>query len=295
MPELNSPPASSISNPSIRVEFLTTAGPRITGVFLAGREENFLAQADQLNFDTPYGEYRILGGHRLWHAPEAFPRSYLPDGDGLLLEQRDLQVTLTQPREPGTGFRKTIILTLDAKDPQLTMQHTIQNNSLWPVELAPWAITQLKLGGVAVLPTSSPSRGEFAPNRQLTLWDYTKWEDDRLLIKNDYLYVQGVSRDYPFKIGYWNSKGWMAYWCDGILFIKRFLHDSQKPYPDLNCNTECYCYNQFIELESLGPLTKLEPGDLITHTETWSFHSGIPNPMTSQGIAAIEQTLGLLD
>lgn len=288
-------PSACLYNPSIRVEFLTTSGPRITGLFLDGNEKNILGKADDVRYDTPYGEYHLIGGHRLWHAPEAFPRSYMPDGDGLLLEYGTRQVTLTQADEPGTHFRKTITITLDDEKPILAVHHIIQNNSLLKVDLAPWAITLLPLGGVAVLPTAAPSQGEYTPNRQIALWQYTQWEDDRLKIGNDHLLIQGKSKDHPFKIGYFNHRGWMAYWNAGMLFVKRFTPAINKMHADLNCNTECFCFNKFIELESLGPLTPLEPGASISHVETWSVLSGIPNPMTLEGENIIEQKLGLLE
>lgn len=202
---------------------------------------------------------------------------------------------LIQPDEPGTHYRKSIAITLDDEKPLLQVIHTIQNNSLVKVELAPWAITLLPLGGVAVLPTSAPYQGEYAPNRQISLWHYTRWEDDRLTIKNDHLLVQGESRNHPFKIGYFNHVGWAAYWDKGVLLIKRFNPEFTKIHTDQNSNFECFCYNKFIELESLGPLTALEPGESITHIETWSVLSDIPNPMTLQGDDSIEQKLGLLE
>jgi hypothetical protein len=73
----------------------------------------------------------------------------------------------------------------------------------------------------------------------------------------------------PFKIGYFNTSGWLAYWLDGILFRKSFEVYKNSSHPDNNCNAEMYCNDQFVELESLGPLTRLEPGASVTHVEKW--------------------------
>ncbi len=73
----------------------------------------------------------------------------------------------------------------------------------------------------------------------------------------------------PFKIGYFNSIGWIAYWLDGMLFRKTFDVQKNLHYPDNNCNAEMYCNNRFVELESLGPLTRLDPGASVTHIEKW--------------------------
>lgn len=61
----------------------------------------------------------------------------------------------------------------------------------------------------------------------------------------------------------------MAYWLDGILFVKFARYEPQVAYPDFGCSSECYCNDRFIELETLGPLQEIQPGDSIQHVETW--------------------------
>src|SRR5258708_2911798 len=80
-------PTHSIKSKHLRLEFLAAAGPRLVRLFLGDSGENQLAEAPNFQHDTPYGVYRYLGGHRLWHGPEAFPRSYIPDNDGLTVEE----------------------------------------------------------------------------------------------------------------------------------------------------------------------------------------------------------------
>ena len=40
-------------------------------------------------------------------------------------------------------------------------------------------------------------------------------------------------------------------------------------HPDNGCNFELYLAKDFMELESLGVVTTLRPGEAATHTETW--------------------------
>ncbi len=54
--------------------------------------------------------------------------------------------------EPGTGIRKRIEIQLAPDKPTLTLTHTLINDGMWAVELAPWAITQFRLGGTVILP-----------------------------------------------------------------------------------------------------------------------------------------------
>jgi hypothetical protein len=94
-----------------------------------------------------------------------------------------------------------------------------------------------------------------------------KWGDEFVLFKTDALLP-------PFKVGYFNPHGWLAYCVDGILFRKTFSARTDTIYPDNNCNAEMYCNDQFVELESLGPLARLHPGSSVTHLETWDISIG---------------------
>jgi hypothetical protein len=63
---------------SLELDYLETAGPRIVGLRYKG-SVNLLASVPEISIPTPYGDYHYMGGHRLWYAPEAMPRSYMPD------------------------------------------------------------------------------------------------------------------------------------------------------------------------------------------------------------------------
>jgi hypothetical protein len=67
----------SIENKSLRVEYLTFAGPRIIGFHFRGH--NLLAQTPDIKWETPGGVFRLWGGHRLWIAPETLSTTYIPD------------------------------------------------------------------------------------------------------------------------------------------------------------------------------------------------------------------------
>jgi len=76
-------PTQSLENSHLRVDFLSQAGPRIVRLALPAHPENLLAELPHRRHPTPYGEFRILGGHRLWHSPEDILRTYIPDNEGL--------------------------------------------------------------------------------------------------------------------------------------------------------------------------------------------------------------------
>jgi hypothetical protein len=264
-------PTRIIGNQYLRLEFLAEAGPRIVRLMLAGSDENLLAETPDVQWPTPYGDFHLRGGHRLWHAPEAFPRTSYPDDAGLTVEEVEGGVRLSGPVEPHTGVRKSIEIHLCEDGAGATLVHVLSNAGAWPVELAPWAITQLPLGGVAVLPQriALPDLAGLAPDRHLALWPYASWQDPRLRLYDDYVLVEGAPRMPPVKIGYLNERGWAAYARAGVLFVKRFEPRPGSVYPDRGCNVEVYCSDRCLELETLAPLCTLEPGQTATHVETW--------------------------
>jgi hypothetical protein len=277
-------PTRILSNQHLRLEFLAEAGPRIVRLMLAGSDENLLAETPDLSWPTPYGEFRLYGGHRLWHAPEASPRTAFPDKGGLVIEELGEAVRLCGPTESHTGIRKRIEISLLDGQPGVTLVHTLHNDGMWPVELAPWAITQLPLGGIAILPQRSrtPDTAGLVPDRHVVLWPYASWQDPRLQLGDDYVLVRAEPRVPPLKLGYLNERGWAAYLRAGILFVKRFEPQAERVHADRNCNVEVYCKDRFIELETLGPLVRLEPGQWVTHIETLELYCGMGVPQTTQ-------------
>lgn len=291
-------PTGTLQSRHIQLDYLTTAGPRLVRLWVDDSPESLFAELTDPGPDTGYGTYNIRGGHRLWHAPEAWPRSYLPDNDGLVAETFPAGVRLRQPAEAGSGIAKTMEVELDPDRPVVQLRHYLRNEGPWPVELAPWALTMCKPGGIAILPQTQGTldTAGLLPNRHLVLWPYTQLRDPRLDVYDD-LALLHVDPDPvvagPCKLGCLNRRGWVAYLRAGVLFRKRFTPQPAQPHPDYNCNSECYCSRVFVELETLGPTLRLEPGESVRHDETWEFTTGITAPQTIEGIRDVVAGLGL--
>ena len=276
-------PFRRLSSKFLELDCLATAGPRIVRLRYKG-SGNLLAEVPGITVPTPYGDYRYLGGHRLWHAPEGNPRSYIPDGEGLVVSDLPHGIILEGGVEPPTGIQKRLEIYVDPENTRVTLTHTLSNRGLWPAELGPWAITMLRLGGAAILPIHGGEgvAENLLPNRHFSLWPYSHIDDPRLHLDDGFIVVRPRPGLPPFKIGTFNAEGWMAYWLGDVLFRKTFTVSPGLPHPDFDCNAEIFCDGNFIELESLGPLTRLTPGNSISHVETWELFDTLERGLPSQ-------------
>ena len=116
--------------------------------------------------------------------------------------------------------------------------------------------------------------------QQLDLWSYTDLADPRWTIGAKYIQLKQVTNPKGrFKeqmSGIYNPSGWGAYFRGGNLFVKRSTVQREAEYPDFGCNFEINTEPGFLELETLGPLQTLAPGETVEHTEEWWLFRGIP-------------------
>lgn len=263
-----------LRNSQLRLAVTTGLGPRILHCSWHGGA-NLFAELGDRTIGPPARPLRLLGGHRLWHAPEALERTYWPDDRPVAVSVDGATTSFVAPPD-GAGIGKQLTITLALDAPRVTVRHTLRNEGLWPVELAPWAITACRLGGVAILPLPAAARNPdgLRPNRQVSLWPYSDLTDARLALGNRLILLR-AEPGAANKIGTWSDAGWLAYWLEGTLFVKRYAADRAARYPDSGCNLECYVKDTYIELETLGPLGILAPGATTDYDETWEL---IPSP-----------------
>jgi hypothetical protein len=283
-------PTAVLENNHIRLEYLTTAGPRILGLSYHG-SPNLLADVSDLIWDTPNGDYFPFGGHRLWIAPESPEKTYVPDASGLTARATSLGVELSGASERPSGVRKSLRIELYPSAARLRLVHTIVNENSSPLTFAPWGITQFCLGGTVLLPqpVGNTDPQGLLSNRLLVLWPYTRINDPRLVLRDDCILLHAEAALPPVKLGYASQAGWLAYWWNGILFRKSFDLHPGADHPDGGCNAEVYCGDRFVELESLGVLGTVAPGQAAQLTETWELFPSLDVPFISAGIRDLLQ------
>lgn len=280
-----------LSNPWLSLMVTRSLGPRIIDLRLPG-QENLLAQLPEVVVPRPDGQvYHYYGGHRLWRAPERMPDTYALDDAPVEIVAGDSGLTVTQPQEPETGLQKSLHLVLAADRPRVTVTHTLSNLGTRELEAAPWAITQFRTGGTAILPQSLEDTG-FLPNRSLAIWPYTDMASPAIHWAGNYIRIDSHMTT-PFKIGFANPRGWMAYWLDGTLFVKHAEYEPGADYCDLGSSSECYCDRRFLELETLAPKAMLQPRASVSHVEAWDLYRENTCPCSEGEIRALAEAFGL--
>ena len=261
-----------LSNGSMELIITTAVGPRILRCAFVGGSNLFAEFAADLG-RTGDPEWRPYGGHRLWHAPESVPRTYFPDNGPVEHSWDGSTLTLRQPVETTTGIAKEMRIALSSSSNRVTVVHRLTNTNLWEIQTAPWCLSVMAPGGRAILPQEPfvPFPDQLLPARPLVLWSYTDMSDPRFTWGPRFIRIrQDADRPAPQKIGLRNTLGWGAYVRGGELFLKHAPFDRAGTYPDFGCNWEVYTNADMLEMETLGPLTRLPAeGGSVEHTETW--------------------------
>ena len=243
-------------------------GPRVISLAAPGRKNVFAEFPEQMGVKQGK-EWLSFGGHRLWHAPEVFPRTYETDFDPVPYEVAGGTLQLRPKTEPGTGLRKEIDIRLEGN--QVHLVHRLVNESVWDVEVAAWCLSVMAPGGTLYVPQEPyfPHPDVLTPARPLVLWPFTNMADPRFTWGEKLIQMRepgGVTKQ---KFGLSNTLGWAAYHVAGDLFLKTFPRIAGATYPDMGCNCEFFTMPGFLEVETLGPLFRLAPGKALVHEENW--------------------------
>lgn len=266
----------------------TDVGPRIIHCGRAGGP-NLLKVMDHQAGRTGGARWRIYGGHRLWTAPELRSLTYVPDNESVAWNVRGATARIVQRADRLTGLRKEMHITL-AGD-AVRIEHRLVNDGRRTVRRAPWALTVLAPGGRAVFPQEAYAshRTHLLPARPLVLWKYTDMADPRWTWGAKLLQLKQDPRAAgPQKAGFYSTLGWMAYLTRHATFLKRHEVVAGE-HPDMGCNVETFTNEDFLELETLGPLADLAPGRAVRHVEVWRV---TPQSLMSLSEPALARRLG---
>lgn len=281
----------ALENRRVKLLITRSVGPRIISLGLDDGP-NLLAVLPDYVAECPgVGPFHFYGGHRLWRAPEELSLTYLPDDSPVEITPIQDGLLVTQAVEASTGLQKSMEIQLEGETPRLSITHRLTNRGSTAMTCAPWAITQFRTGGVAILPQARQDTGVL-PNRSLAMWPYTDPSIHQLAWGTHHIMIE-TKMDAPFKVGFPNPRGWLAYLLDGTLFVKHARFEAGAAYYDFGSSSEFYCGPYFAELETLAPIRTIAPGAAVVHDETWELFGKIKQPRNEDEVAALVSSLGL--
>ncbi len=259
----------------VRLMVTTSVGPRVLAL-LTEDGRNHFAELPDMTLECPGSDpIHLRGGSRLWAAPEDPRFTYRPDDDPVGVEEIADGVKLATRPDPVSETSREITIRVTGPE-RFSLDYRVVNRAERPQRLAAWAITMMAAGGRAFLPvlTEPFDEGGFQGQRNIVLWSYARNDDPRLVL-HDHAIELRASTDAAlgrFKVGTTLRRGWVAHWRDGVLLVKYAGHEEAREYADMGASGQLYSQHDFTELETLGPLTDLDPGDAAEHHEDWAVH-----------------------
>jgi len=219
------------------------------------------------------GQWANYGGDKAWPAPQAdwdriIGRGWPPpetfDGHPMGFAIDGAAVTLVSPVDAGYGIRVRRRIELAPDRPVMTVTTSYEMVTGQPLNVAVWVITQLKdPAAVYVL------RPGVAPSGRV----YVSQSDGtpaRLQVADGWL---SLARD-PHQNRKIGARAATLVWVGGTELLR--IDSALVPggvYPDGGSSAEIYTNADplaYVELELLGPLTRLQPGDTLTRVSTYT-------------------------
>jgi hypothetical protein len=217
-------------------------------------------------------EWMNFGGDKCWPAPQsAWPqhqgRDWPPpvafDSQPVEAVAHERGVTLTSPIDPGYGIQVVRCVELDPAQPVMRIRTEYHKLSGAAVTVGIWTITQMREPERVCIQLLEDSKFVSGFSRLLEAEPADLKVDGRLLSLRRHARQQ-------VKVGTdGSSMAWLGQNC--VVRIDTDIRPGE--YPDGGCVTEIYTNPdplQYVELETLGPLTTMNAGDRIEQTTAYT-------------------------
>jgi hypothetical protein len=123
------------------------------------------------------------------------------------------------------------------------------------------------------------------PTSLIAIWSYCDFTDKRLVPGRKYVMLKHDDKvPGSYKLGMLVRDGWTAYYNQGHLFVITFDYKDGASYPDFGCSVEANSGEIGLELETLAPLSLLQPEGSVEYTENWFLFRDVPEPKNDDDI-----------
>ncbi len=217
-------------------------------------------------------DWQNFGGVRLSVSPQAawgWPPAPLLDRGSCKSSVDAVGLNLQGQPVPALGVRLDRSLSMEKDSQVFHLSYSMQNISTNPVSWGIWNIVQLRPGGRVMLPAPKDAVIWEATEKEGTgIWKPIK--DGKLKFwarVDDLLVMQHTNQ--TSKIFATSSQGWVAYIYGDTVYVLSFEADVNAEYPAGEGSAEVYTNGGYVELEHIGPLVTLLPGEKTVLIEKW--------------------------
>ncbi len=180
---------------------------------------------------------------------------------------------LTSKKDTILGVQLIREFYLDNKSSHLKCVQHIKNISDTIQNYAHWSRTFAKGGGICLVPLNPNSRlpkGYAIYQFGTSLIDFNPPKENALRVRDGVLEILDTPKNPKFVMD--SNQGWIAYNSkDDLLFIKTFKADKNVIYGDMMNNQVSIWYykDEKCEIEPIGPIESILPGEIASFTEDW--------------------------
>jgi hypothetical protein len=263
-----------IANGRVEAVIVPAIG-RVMQLRLAGEPDGAFWENRALDgqlHDAASNDWINFGGEKCWPAPQALwieqqGRDWPPPAAfgarHITASTSDRGVVVKSPADPGFGIQVVRHIELDAVQPVLRIATEYRKLVGGAVRVGIWTITQMREPERVCILLSPASKFTDGFIRLMSA------EPADLKIDGRLLSLRRHPRQHV-KVG---TDGSSMAWLGSNCVVRIDTDTRLGEYPDGGCSTEVYtCPDplQYVELETLGPLTTMNPGDRIEQTTVYT-------------------------
>lgn len=283
-----------MSNPLVRLVIVPQIGGRIMEYSTFG--ENVIWQnQDELGVvkSSDIGKkWHNYGGYKAWNSPQSkwiFPNlDNFYDYASAKVEvipgdNAGIRVSCTPIKHLGFQYVREIYLDDDTSHVRIV--ETMKNIVDREIEWGAWEVTQVNAPCKLAFPMNENSRFPLG-------WAIQHYEgkDMKQVTRFGNIGVMEYTGVVD-KIGTDATDGWLVYMNDKLGYVKRWNVAPSDTYPDGGCNTEIFTGNEtiagvYVEMEVLGPVLKLKPGEQTQLIEDWYLTKLDKGPKNASDVVA---------
>lgn len=239
-------------------------------------------------------EYEYIGVRSWFFEPTQIPESGLPALQPATAEMTGARsVRLIAAPDDSSGLQLTMEIALDSERPVLRIRHGFKNMRAEKRRIAGWALNVIRPdAGVGVTPWRTEGR------RSLLFWPST--DPNEIGIQ---LGPRALALDYRIepqngwqKVGTNSDAGWIAFVWNETALKSTVAHVANAEYPEnggtvtmFNSTPEVFDGKpRFGEIENVGPLSELMPGNTLWMEQELELFSGIETDDPESWVGMLE-------